>query len=71
MPNPGSEYIDISSDFDIDMIRIFNITGRLVYEKESLTQTKIKISTENFQPGMYLIYLTSENINSVVKLTKK
>jgi hypothetical protein len=71
LPNPCSEYIEISSDFDIDMIRIFDITGKLVYEKESLTQTKIRISTANFQPGMYLIYLVSEKINYVEKLTKE
>jgi len=70
-PNPCSEYIEISSDFDIKLIKIFDITGKLVFEKVSFTQTGIKISTGNFQPGMYLIYLTSENMNSVVKFTKK
>ncbi|MFO7657115.1 MAG: DUF5060 domain-containing protein [Bacteroidales bacterium] len=70
-PNPCSEYIDINGAFNIDMIRIFDITGKLVFEKDNITQTSIKISTGNFQPGMYLIYLTSENINSAAKFTKQ
>ena len=53
------------------MIRVFDITGKLVFEKESLIQTKIKISTANFQPGMNIIYLASEKLNSVEKLTKE
>lgn len=69
-PNPCLEYIMISSDYNIDRIRIFDASGKLVFENEYFTQTKMKISTENFQSGIYLVYLTSENTNSIVKLVK-
>ena len=70
-PNPCSKNIDICSNIDIARVRIFNISGELMFENESLYQSKIYISTEDFKPGMYLIYLTTENTNSVVKLIKK
>jgi hypothetical protein len=70
-PNPCSEYVNINSDVNLDMIRIIDLTGRLVFESKNSAKTEINISTEEFQQGMYLIYLTSENINSVVKLTRK
>jgi hypothetical protein len=60
-PNPCSEHIDIRSHDGIDRIQIVDISGKLVFEKEYLTQTRINISTGDLQPGVYFVGFSSDH----------
>lgn len=70
-PNPCTDYIDVSSDVEIDIIRIFDTTGKLVLTRENIGQTKAEIPLADLQQGMYLLHVTSSNYTSIEKLLKR
>ncbi|MBK8956547.1 MAG: hypothetical protein IPM34_13470 [Saprospiraceae bacterium] len=48
-PNPADEVLDFSAK--VKVVRVFNIFGRLILKRENVN----RISTEEFQNGLYLI----------------
>jgi len=69
-PNPFREQFEISSDVKINMIRIFDITGDLVFQTENIAQFITNISLTGFPKGMYLLSVTSANSTIVDKLIR-
>jgi len=68
-PNPSSDFLNISSELNIDLIEIFSLNGNKVFSKSvSSNQTTINIS--EFSNGNYLIVIKSEN-NSFSKFITK
>ncbi len=72
-PNPASSFIKINTgvlnkDTNIN-IQIFDITGRLMYQKDTKTgYDDITINTENYQNGLYLINVISDNSRFTEKI---
>ena len=66
-PNPGKNYLNIKSEFDIESISIYNMSGEMVFEKNNLKETNVKYDISTFKSGVYLI-----NIKTAVRvITKK
>ncbi len=59
-PNPATNSITIISTDKIKTIEIYNMIGKNVFINSSHVQTAI-INVDNYQPGVYLIKITSEN----------
>jgi len=55
-PNPANEWISVSSDDQIDVIQIFNCTGKLVR-----SETKTTFSIDNLQNGVYIMNVVTNN----------
>lgn len=71
-PNPVIDYLAISStdNIRISSIKLYDITGRIVYEKtNSFTETKINFST--LQSGMYMLVLNSDKKTVTRKIMKQ
>lgn len=54
-PNPAKTYIEYQTPITIDVIRFYNMTGRLV--KEELNNTSNKIDIGNLNAGFYTVVL--------------
>ena len=67
-PNPTSDYLNITASQAIDAIRIYDITGKLVYE-EVLSQEIQNgiVNTQDFPQGIYMVKVG----NTVQKLIKR
>jgi len=63
-PNPATDEINISSPNKICNIVIFNCVGQLIYQGN---ETKINIS--NFEDGIYIIHIKTDNVIETKKFT--
>jgi len=65
-PNPGKNYLNIKSEFDIESISIYNMSGEMVFEKNNLKETNVKYDISTFKSGVYLI-----NMKTAVRVISK
>jgi len=66
-PNPTNGIITIPSEFAIKKIVIYDLSGKLLFEKELHSST---IDVQNLSSGIYFIKLFGEEKNYQVKLVK-
>jgi 1,4-alpha-glucan branching enzyme len=61
-PNPAIGEINISAENEIDEIRIYSTTGKLMIQKAKIFSNKLKVDTEEFTPGIYLIQVFQKDL---------
>lgn len=67
-PKPAGEKVVISNKNELPLVvRIFDITGRLMFEK-SFQNNELNIQVENWPKGMYFVNLNSDGTNLSRKL---
>ena len=66
-PNPAKDMITITTAVKANVIRMFDMYGRLVYEISNPQNTNT-ISTESFANGAYFITLESANVKSTQRV---
>lgn len=64
-PNPVSDFLNITSDFDIESICILDIQG-----KELLKSISTKLDVSQLKTGIYFIRINSSNNNTIKKIIK-
>ncbi|MGK0364228.1 MAG: hypothetical protein ACI85O_001285 [Saprospiraceae bacterium] len=66
-PNPASTFVEISNITDVNngVVSIFSMKGEKVFSQKCNAET-MTVSLENQLPGMYLVYLFSEENAPVV-----
>ncbi|PHR12366.1 MAG: hypothetical protein COA40_08900 [Aequorivita sp.] len=69
-PNPVKNELTISSLFKVDSYQIYNVLGSLVIEgKGSGNITQVDMSRMN--SGLYFVKVTSNNLQTTLKIAKK
>ncbi len=68
-PNPFSDFIKIAGDTEIDMIRLIDINGRLLYQ-ETMSGSSTSIPTSSLESGIYFLRISSEASHRMIKLVK-
>ncbi len=70
-PNPVSDFVNIETKTQIKSIKVFDITGKEISQKNFVNQKKVSLNTKKFKKGIYIIEITDENQNKgVVKIAK-
>ncbi len=65
-PNPASDFVMISTKDFVGTIVLYNAMGSVVKEENiNIAQDNIRVSTEGFHPGIYILQLRS-NVNGNV-----
>jgi len=70
-PNPANEFINIFvENFDLTnaTIELIDYSGKIIFQ-ENITSNIIKLNTENFSTGIYVIRLTSTNKTLLSKIS--
>ncbi len=67
IPNPISNTgkIIFNNNNDILSFEIFNISGKLMYSKENISESEINIPTQQLEAGIYIFKLYNKEKNSV------
>ena len=68
-PNPTSDFVRISAGESIDLVRVFDVTGRVV-EESSPEKSDFSLNVSNLSKGVYLVKLNSGDKESTTKLIK-
>jgi len=63
-PNPAREMLHIESGSNIEMIRMVNMTGQVVYQQE-VNNDQVQLYVDQFDAGMYLMQVITSNGVSV------
>jgi hypothetical protein len=66
-PVPASEYVNISSGFLIQKIRVMDNTGQMVLENE-INTWNYRIDVSGFERGIYFILIKSEKVIAIRKV---
>ncbi len=70
-PNPASTNITINSSEKIQLLRIFDITDRILTQLSINSTTSTTIDVSQFNSGTYFVEFTSENGKTIEKLIKQ
>jgi hypothetical protein len=60
-PNPFIDLVRITADKPITSIKIFNITGQLVWEESDIQEKNIEVETSRLNNGVYFFSITLLN----------
>ncbi len=68
-PNPsrGSFIINLSKDIGESNLRIHDINGRIVYDKNIVLIDSYTVNTSGLRTGIYVLYITAKDGNSITK----
>ncbi|HSH19191.1 MAG TPA: T9SS type A sorting domain-containing protein, partial [Draconibacterium sp.] len=66
-PNPASSEINVSANNEIDEIRIYSLTGELMVKKANIKSHNLRVNTEEFLSGVYLIQVYQKSGSSTFK----
>jgi hypothetical protein len=58
-PNPANNFVNITSTFTIENVRVYNFAGQVVLS-ETLSSTEYRVNTAEFQSGVYLFQIDTE-----------
>jgi PKD repeat protein len=67
-PNPTSKQLHVKSSEVIERIQLIDVTGKLVYEKQSVNSGNIAIDVTNYQPGSYQLITVTERKTNIEKI---
>ena len=70
VPNPAENNLTITSSSSISDYEIYDITGKLISQKNSIVVSKLEIDISELLIGTYFIYLNSENTSKKIKFIK-
>ncbi len=70
-PNPFRGIINIESEIFLDSLKVYDIKGRLVYQKDINQDSKITANLNELSSGLYLMQLISGNNTITKKILKK
>lgn len=69
-PNPATERVNIKSASEIKYLEVFNHVGQLIYDGPS-TSKIVNLNTSDYNPGLYMIRITTENGSTTKSLIVK
>lgn len=70
-PNPASNKLFIDCNSSIDLIKIYDINGRVLNEIIDINKNQIQIDIDNLSSGLYFLEVNSDGKKDVVKFMKK
>ncbi|MCD4729967.1 MAG: T9SS type A sorting domain-containing protein [Bacteroidales bacterium] len=59
-PNPAADLININSDVNISNLKVYDFTGKVVL-KEKINASQTQINTTDFEAGVYLLQIFTDN----------
>lgn len=68
-PNPASQFVNISSELEINKVDIYNLLGKKVMTTDTLNNNVLEVS--NLSSGIYMMKLVSGNLVASKKLIIK
>lgn len=72
-PNPANDVINISADFTVNKIEVFDVSGRLVFKTVGIAHSKTDnktINISNIKSGIYFVKVYGKSGVFIKKITK-
>jgi len=66
-PNPVKDFLTVQNFKEITSIKIFDISGKLVFEQENKSKKILTVDMRNFKPGTYFIRFNDDKVHKIIK----
>jgi hypothetical protein len=66
-PNPCKDFVNISC-VGMKEIKLINAIGQVIYQSNNINASTLKIATNNFAKGLYMLQVSSLNKTENIKL---
>lgn len=66
-PNPVKNILNVSNFADIISVKIFDPSGKVIYDKKTEKSKTLNIDMRNFKSGTYFIQLNSKETYKIIK----
>jgi outer membrane protein assembly factor BamB len=60
-PNPTRDHFFVKSETPIISIKVFNLIGKVIFEKSDINANTYKVGIEGFVPGLYIVKIIRED----------
>jgi len=70
-PNPFINQLNLESEIELDKVSIFDLNGKIVFEKSLQQQTKSVLSLNQLSAGIYIVKIENENSFITKRIVKK
>ena len=67
-PNPASDFIDISSDFQIYSITLTDLFGKNKLSLDNIWDKKVRIDLSDWRNGMYVVVVQTARVQVARKV---
>lgn len=61
-PNPTNRVLNINNSDIINSVKLFDISGKLIISYQNINKNEIRLNTQNFEPGIYILEIHSTEI---------
>lgn len=68
-PNNGTLYVEIPQGSEIEQVRLFDNTGRSLFEMGTQDKDRVELNTSNYPTGIYFLEVKSQNGSQVHKVS--
>lgn len=67
-PNPTNSIVTFSNDeFSIESVKVMNIQGRILFQKNYQNQNNIELDMSTFSNGIYLVKVNNQSTIKIIK----
>lgn len=70
-PNPADNYFFIESEEKIDEVKVFELSGKSVYQQNNISLNKVQINSKTLSSGTYLVQVKANSLTRLLKLIVK
>ncbi len=70
-PNPVSSELNIKTNEEIQKLFVYDITGRIIMERENLKKGAYTLNTSEMAKGIYIVTITINNVTESHKFVKE
>ncbi len=70
-PNPAKESFTVENKETIDEIKVFDVSGKLIYQSSDMNQSKIQIDSKSWITGTYMVQIKSGERTQLMKVLVK
>ena len=70
-PNPAQGFFTIENHQEIDEIKVFDVTGKIIYNQNGFRQNKVQVHSNSWPAGTYMVQIKSGNRVQLMKVLVK
>ena len=67
-PNPAKEFFTVENKENIDNLKVFDVSGKLIYQINDSSQSKIRINSGSWPKGTYMVQIRSGDRVQLMKV---
>ncbi len=69
-PNPATHLLQITAPYEMSSIRVYTISGKLLYQADQINRKQVSMNIENFEEGIYILHAVTGQGMAIKRFVK-